>query len=420
MEQDTTSPGSREESPERQPAKVQKRPTLPTLDSSSSTNTNMPSKSASTSGASSSMFNFFSSPKTPSKQTVQLPAELNMDEYLTLDLKSALFPTSSPSDRDPFSPAAFKNLLMNAEGLLTKLQHAYKLRTLSLHELSAEKEAMSEELEEAETRAKCLRSQLEDMAARVSEQDSSIIELANELAQEKQARAEEKEAWEKSIALIRANSQSQRPSHIDLDMVSPMEDLGIANAASPRKERKKWRISGGSTDMSGESDAESGGAESVFSRSRSPTLTLNSMGESGRASIMSTPEIQQAAFGRVVHVRGPSISQGYPSIQLGRSEPQQEKERPKTVQQKSTFQKFLNGISNTPAATTPDGNVDSDPYGGIGLGEQGCTNCRGKDASVAWDTVGLLRMENKGLKERVGELESAVDGALGVCDGLHL
>ena len=64
--------------------------------------------------------------------------------------------------------------------------------------------------------------------------------------------------------------------------------------------------------------------------------------------------------------------------------------------------------------------MDSDPYGGIGLGEQGCTNCRGKDASVAWDTVGLLRMENKGLKERVGELESAVDGALGVCDGLHL
>ena len=343
-----------------------------------------------------------------------------MDEYLTLDIKSALFPTSSPSDRDPFSPAAFKNLLMNAEGLLTKLQHAYKLRTLSLHELSAEKEAISEELEEAETRAKCLRSQLEDMAARVSAQDTSIIELANELAQEKHARAEEKEARERSIALIRANSQSHHPSHIDLDMVSPMEDLGIANAASPRKERKKWRISGGSTDMSGESDAESGGAESVFSRCRSPTLTLNSMSESGRASIMSTPEIQQAAFGRVVHVRGPSISQGYPSTQPGGSEPQQEKERPKAVQQKSTLQKFLKGISNTPEATTPGGNVDSDPYGGVGLGEQGCTNCRGKDASVAWDTVGLLRMENKGLKERVGELESAVDGALGVCDGLHL
>ena len=54
------------------------------------------------------------------------------------------------------------------------------------------------------------------------------------------------------------------------------------------------------------------------------------------------------------------------------------------------------------------------------MGETGCENCRGKDSSVAWDTVGLLRAENKGLKERVGTLEGAVEGALDLCSGLHV
>jgi len=44
--------------------------------------------------------------------------------------------------------------------------------------------------------------------------------------------------------------------------------------------------------------------------------------------------------------------------------------------------------------------------------ENGCRNCEGKEASMAWDTVGLLRAENKGLKNQVGRLESAVEGAL--------
>lgn len=47
----------------------------------------------------------------------------------------------------------------------------------------------------------------------------------------------------------------------------------------------------------------------------------------------------------------------------------------------------------------------------------GCQNCRGQDASMAWDTVGLLRDENRGLKQRVGELEDAVDGALDLVNG---
>jgi septal ring factor EnvC (AmiA/AmiB activator) len=128
---------------------------------------------------------------------------------------------------------------MNAEGLLLKLQTAYKLRTLSLHELSAEKSAITDELEEASTRTTCLRTQLEDMASKVSEQDAKIADLAAQLEKEKQARAVEKEAREKSIALIQANARDSRKSYNEVPDIST-EDLGISNAKSPARQ-KKWR-----------------------------------------------------------------------------------------------------------------------------------------------------------------------------------
>jgi len=159
---------------------------------------------------------------------------MNDDEFLSLDVIQALFPQGNA--QDPFSPASFKNLLMNAEGILLKLQTAYKLRTLSLHELSADKSAIEEELEEASTRATCLRTQLEDMASRVSEQDAKVADLTAQLEREKQARTAEKEAREKSIALIQASARDSRSYNEVPDILS--EDLGISNAHG---KQKKWR-----------------------------------------------------------------------------------------------------------------------------------------------------------------------------------
>jgi hypothetical protein len=72
---------SRSTSPERQAGKLKKRPTLQTFESTSSISTTQ-SKPPQTS-----RFNFFSSPKTPSKNTIQLPADMmNEDEFLSLDV----------------------------------------------------------------------------------------------------------------------------------------------------------------------------------------------------------------------------------------------------------------------------------------------------------------------------------------------
>jgi len=234
------------------------------------------------------------------------------------------------------------------------------------------------------------------MAAKFAAQDDVISDLVGQLAEEKRARSEEREAREKSIALVRAGAERES-KHTS---TSSLEDLGIRNA----KGHGKWGH--GSVDMSGDSDAESLNAESVFSRSRSPTGTVGSRssGPSVAGTVESTPEIAQAAFARVVQNPAHTANSTY-------------QPRPKALQQKSTFQKILTGLSGA----GEDGKVaERDRYDSIGMGETGCSNCRGKDASVAWDTVGLLRAENRGLKDRVGSLESAVEGALDLCDGLHV
>ncbi|PBP15559.1 hypothetical protein BUE80_DR013702 [Diplocarpon rosae] len=329
------------------------------------------------------MFNFFTAKPPSKKQTVQIPADLNGDEFLTLEIKSALFPGGEPSANDPFSPAAFKNLLMNAEGLLLKLQTAYKLRTLSLHELSAEKECLGEGIEEAETRAQCLKNQLENLAHQVSTKDATIANLAAELAAEKQAHAEEKLARSQSISLV----TGRRGKHPSVDTTG--EDLGISHSG-----RRKYPSDDASSfSTEGESDAESGSADSVFSRSRSPTFTMSSASVQGATST-STLEIPQASMARVM-----------PTAGLGLNE-----SRPATPRQKSTFQKILGGMSEK--------EEEMSEWNRIGMGEQGCGNCRGKNASVAWDAVGLMRAENKGLKERVEALERAVDEALDACNFL--
>lgn len=271
---------------------------------------------------------------------------------------------------------------------------------------------MTEELEEAETRAQCLRSQLEDMASKVAEQDRTISDLVCQLAMEKQARAEEKEARERSILLVK-ESRKEMEALRKRGSCCEHEDLGIAQAERGNVEDRdrKWRHSGGS-DLSTESDAESG-PDSVFSRSRSPTLTMSSA--TSTMTTESTPELLQASFARIVtnphHSPMPNTTNITP--------------RPKPVERPSTFQKILKGISTTaePEPARESGrkrDVVDDIFGGVGMGETGCGNCRGKDASVAWDAVGLLRAENRGLKDRVGALEGAVEGALDLCVGLRL
>lgn len=364
------------------PTRSQKQPTISSMDGNISPKDNL------SPGASASLFGGFFSPKSKSPTARTGYRDPYFDELITFDVEQKLFPYG-PREEYTFSPAAFKNLLQNAEGVILKLQSALKDRTQALQELASEKSAKDEEYEEAEIRASNWKKQLEQMATQLAEKERVNAELVLALSTERNARAEEARVREKSITLIKEQASQDRFS----GSVRDPEDLGIANArGNPHSNTptRGNRSSYGSTDISEDEGA------SVFSRCRS-TTSLNSsaitdsnasmFSASDGHSIASTTEIGEASLARVVQVSNPSTPEDMNKTPTGHR------------RQKSTLQKV---------------------FGMAGAGPGTCKNCEGKDASFAWDTVGVLRVENKGLKERVEVLEKEVDGALDIVMGYGL
>ncbi|MCJ1353225.1 MAG: hypothetical protein MMC33_003210 [Icmadophila ericetorum] len=294
----------------------------------------------------------------PFRPAIPEPKPLN-DEYVELNVKTALLPFGQ---LDPFSPSSFKNLLQHAEGLLIKLQSAYKERTMTLKETLAEKEAQAEELEEARTRAQHLKLQLDDMTTKVAEQDVAMMSLVDELAEEKNLRQEENEARQRTVRMVEEYDGSQ-------------EDLF--------RSRQPPRLSWNTVDSGFESDAEST-TNSVFSKQQgrtSPTTTISS-----RSSLRSPDLYQEAGFPE--DSMSPLGTPTQPPImgQLGHG---------------ATYDPNM----AVPVGTTPTRTPNA-------------ASNRDTASKEAWNVVGVLKEENKGLKQRVGELEVALDGCLQLVHGL--
>lgn len=363
--------GSGEES---QPSLVQPTPT-PTrqMKPQAAAGSQVP-KSVSPGG--SSRFAFFSSSLSAltgatTSSSVQAP---NDDELMHLDIHAAI----QGQTGDTFSPAAYKNLQMTATGLLEKFQTAYQQRTISCHELKAERNAQSEEKDEAETRMYHLKMQLEDMARRAAEQEATMQSLMEELAQEKRARMEEQRQVRAKGASVSEGSSVSEDLDVDED-----------------QRRRDWRRSAGTvkSDLGCETDDESIEEASVFSRSRSPTIATTITEGSHAELMMAGPQIRTSTSTSTLTTPRNSPRVG-----------QQQQPPPLPQPQISAFQKLFKGIA---------GDLPSP-------GTSSCRNCEGQEASVAWDTVNLLKDENRGLKERVGELETAVEGAMDLVNGVAI
>jgi hypothetical protein len=293
-----------------------------------------------------SRFSFFSS-----KVSLPKPASLAPDlgdELLDMDVSNALFPAGPP---DPTSPAAFKSLQQQAERLLARLQTAYRERTLQLRDMAAEKEALAEETEGAKTRARHLKIQLDDTSVKLAEQDEAMMNLVDDLAQEKLARREEEEARKRTVRLVEHNSPP-KTSHRRISRANTVSDSGF------------------------ESEDDSP-AESVFSRrngAHSPTMSMSSV------SSTNSPD-------------GYHLSE----LHVPTSTPHAARLRIPTSQL---------ATKGMPAAYRPD--LHEEPT------QSGCPNCQGVRASEAWSVLGVLKEENQCLKHRIGELEGALDGCLDV------
>ncbi|CAK7214090.1 hypothetical protein SBRCBS47491_002027 [Sporothrix bragantina] len=355
-------------------------------------------------------------------------ASFEHDEFYNLDVDAALFPAGHPSDRDVFSPAAFKNLEANAQGALRRMQSAYRQRAVAHRELAAEKSVRDEELEEAETRAQHLKMQLEGMARRAADQQQEMQLLMDELAAVKKARAQERAMLLAGVPT--AATANATPSTAPT-IVS--EDLGVEEALQKQRRRQKsasWRrrslksndssYDGNYSDEEEEEgeesaldeDARSNGSSSVFSRSRSPTFApgINVSLDNAAGSGGGEQQPQQVAY----HPRVAALGSG--SMRLpNRSVSTASTMSTATVvsqfqsQPLSTFQKLVKNVASAIKDEEPDRFTTST-----------CGNCRGEDVSFAWNTVSVLRDENKHLKQRVGQLEVAVEGALDMVNGVGL
>jgi hypothetical protein len=141
-------------------------------------------------------FAWFTSTKTPSTPP-PTRAEAAPGTDILNPATSLLFPVGLPAEK---TSATFDELLQNAEFLINRLQTAYKEQASALQAARAEREAQAEESEEVSTRARHLKSQLDDLAAQSAEQAATNLALAEELAAEKQRRHEDREQYERMVS----------------------------------------------------------------------------------------------------------------------------------------------------------------------------------------------------------------------------
>ena len=306
-----------------------------------------------------SRFSFFGLKRTDEpKQEIPEPAD---DEFLNLDITAALFPPGSSNLSDQ---EAFDALRKNADNLIRRLQAAYKQRTFALHEAMADKNEKQEELEETKTRVGHLKTQLDGVADKVLQQDKAMKAMADELEQEKQLRQRDDEAHRHSIMLVRSSEEETN-------------DLG-SDLRTPQMNLK--RASNCTLDSGFESGDESV-ADSVFSRD-------------GIGSPASTVTVPSPCPSQIM-LSPPTSS---PMMPL----PKESKPDAAPPVRQSAYDRVVKGLASTGLANSLKGSSSK------------CTICYGVPASEAWTVLGVLKDENKGLKGRLGELETVIDDCLGL------
>ena len=168
--------------------------------------------------------------------------------------------------------------------------------------------------------------------------------------------------------------------------LSVSEDLGVEEDQMDERRRS---VATSKTDLGSETDTESIAGASLFSRSRSPTVR-SSITDATSTDSMPPPPLPPK----------PKRNSLEPPPPASKAQPQP---------QLSAFQRLFRG---SPQVEAPKIEETQAVYS--------CRNCEGQDASAAWNTVSLLRDENKGLKRRVGELESAVEEVLDAVNGVSM
>ena len=157
------------------------------------------------------------------------------------------------------------------------MQTAYKEKVDCIASVQPEIDAQREEVEEAETRSKHLKMQLEDMSRQVQESEKATQEMARQLAEEKM-KVQEAQESSKTVRLVRRSIDASRD-----------ED-------TPTRRRKRGSIETAS-DSGFESDMESvfSSTTSDGERPQSPPTSVSTAGFDGRTWNLRQPKAREEA-----------------------------------------------------------------------------------------------------------------------------
>lgn len=214
-------------------------------------------------------FSFFRKSSQPPVRRGSMEA----DELGALDIRDGLFPTGYP---DEFSPAAFKNLQLNAEGLLRRFQQAHIEQQKVIRTMTSATNVQTDELESAQTRTEHLKLQLVEMAEKAAEQEKTIASLSRKLA----APQNSQEPFDMQPQSIRIVSQQ-----------STSGQQGINTHVGSNNRRK--RCSDVSTSGESENGSDVSSVVSIFSEA----LSAHSSGTSITESPVMQPAILHYAMG---------------------------------------------------------------------------------------------------------------------------
>jgi len=309
------------------------------------------------------------------------------DELYSMNLEAALCPNGPPDDDRHFvSGAEFQKLQANATMLLQRFQEAYRVQSRALEELRGEHGLDAEKVQELSTRNRQLEVELGNTRRKAGEHEESVVAILEELTLEKKARVRiEQAAREKGVVLVPA---------AEVGSVAT-EDLAVESD----QRRRRWMQGLDASPDEVDTDEESFEDGSVFSRSRSPTIApsvFEGAGVEGSPSPTPIPGGPSHAMAshKVVNLAPPPNPRAKPRASTS------------TPQQQGTWmlQKIMRGISG-------------EGKDGAGAPPEACSNCRGQKTSAAWDTVSLLRDENRELKAHRAEMEVGIDEALEILSG---
>lgn len=386
--------------------------------------------------------------------------------------------THSNMSERPSTEDRLEELANMAQDLLERMYTAYTKRTAALGEVLAEQSVLREEIEERKVKARHLQSQLDRMsqdAEKAKEEKDEVINiLVKELETEKVKMEEERREWQDEREQWRNVEREKIRAELLMEMLAAQGTVVVgedadADADADLTPKKKRVSTGGASSDSGFDESDKSDADSFYSMAkqggestdqaatsarvtRNPSMASTSSPSTPTPTPTPTPTReekegektqQRERGGKMVpappplpllnptplsvvrcetcarmsftnHSSGSSSSRPSspsPSVTSFSSPPAGGRYPPRAHEGAVTMTTTTS--TTTTAATTA-------PRWGFGVLKAGTGTGAGAGMGAAGQTqqeLDRLRGENRGLRERVGDLEKGVDGALGVLGG---